>query len=145
MRFQFSGPPRKRRLSWACILCLPLLSSSGSQELDAWVQCASSPPRSQPQFHTCPGQSWFLAATLLADVNHQNLRRSLVRNWKPVCSLVGDAISGAEFAPFPSPLPPASSWGWASPQPSSSSLEFLSPSFVLRTGWQCVRLALFAG
>ena len=30
----------------------------------------------------------------------QNLRKSLVRNWKPVHSLVGDALSGAEFAPF---------------------------------------------
>ena len=26
----------------------------------------------------------------------QNLRKSLVRNWKPVCSLVGDAVSGLE-------------------------------------------------
>ena len=33
----------------------------------------------------------------------QNLRKSLVRNWRPVCSLVGGAVSGAEFAPFPSP------------------------------------------
>ena len=39
----------------------------------------------------------------------QNLRKSLVRNWRPDCSLVGDAVFGAEFAPFPSPLPPASS------------------------------------
>ena len=39
---------------------------------------------------------------------NQNLRKSLVRNWSPVCSLVGGAISGAEFAPFPFPLPPAS-------------------------------------
>ena len=30
----------------------------------------------------------------------QNPRKSLVRNWKPVCILVGDALSGAEFAPF---------------------------------------------
>ena len=39
----------------------------------------------------------------------QNLRKSLVRNWKPACSLIGDAVSGTEFAPFPSPclLPPA--------------------------------------
>ena len=42
----------------------------------------------------------------------QNLRKSLVINWKPVCSLVGDALSGAEFASFrlwlapASPLPP---------------------------------------
>ena len=36
----------------------------------------------------------------------QNLRKSLVRNWRSVCSVVGDATSGAEFCPFP--LPPAS-------------------------------------
>ena len=34
MWFQFWGPPQKRRLGWACVLCLPSPSSSGSQELD---------------------------------------------------------------------------------------------------------------
>ena len=34
VRFQFSGSPQKRRLSWACVLCLPHPSSSGSQEPD---------------------------------------------------------------------------------------------------------------
>ena len=34
MRFQFSGLLQKHRLSWACVLCLPRPSSSGSQELD---------------------------------------------------------------------------------------------------------------
>ena len=48
------------------------------------------------------------------------------------------AVSGAEFAPFPSPLPPASGTGWANLQPATSSLEFLSPSFLLRMGRQCV-------
>ena len=38
----------------------------------------------------------------------QNLRMSLDRNWRLVCSVVGDAISGAKFATFPFPLPPAS-------------------------------------
>ena len=42
----------------------------------------------------------------------QNLRKSLVRNWRPVCSLVGDAVFGAEFALFPSPLPLAG-LGWS--------------------------------
>ena len=43
----------------------------------------------------------------------QNLRKSSAKNWKPVPILVGDALSGAEFAPFrlwqvPAwPLPPA--------------------------------------
>ena len=41
------------------------------------------------------------------------------------------AVSGAEFAPFPSPLPPASGRGWAGPQLASTFLELLSP-FVLR-------------
>ena len=59
----------------------------------------------------------------------QNLRKSLVREWKLVCSLVEDAISGAEFAPFPSPLPPGSGGRWASLQPASSSLVLLSPLF----------------
>ena len=54
VRFQFSSIPRRRRLGWACVLCLPCLSSSGSQEHD-WrtlpgVVRAFSPPRSLPQF-----------------------------------------------------------------------------------------------
>ena len=60
--------------------------------------------------------SWSLAATLLADVNHPESQEVFI-NWEPVCSLVGDAVSGAEFAPFPFPclLPlvgdgPACSW-----------------------------------
>ena len=34
VQFQFSGPPQNGGLGWACILCLPRPSSSGSQELD---------------------------------------------------------------------------------------------------------------
>ena len=33
----------------------------------------------------------------------QNFRKSLVRNSRPVCSVIGYAAFGAEFAPFPSP------------------------------------------
>ena len=43
--FRFSGIPQKRRLSWACVLCLPQPSSSGSQELDG---------------HTLPGEACLL-------------------------------------------------------------------------------------
>ena len=39
----------------------------------------------------------------------QSLGKSLDRNWRPVCSVGGGAFSGAEFAPFPSPVPPTSS------------------------------------
>ena len=33
VRFQFSGPPQKRRFGCACVLCLPRLSGLGSQGL----------------------------------------------------------------------------------------------------------------
>ena len=80
-----------------------------------------SPPRSQPQFPPAPVGYvrlvsvlgiWPLAATLQWMSTIQNLRKSLIRNWEPVCRLVGGAGSGAEFAPFPSHLLPASSRGW---------------------------------
>ena len=49
-----------------------------------------------------PRPSWWMSTI-------QNLRRSLIRNWRPVCSVVGAVVLGAEPAPFPSLLPPASS------------------------------------
>ena len=55
-----------------------------------------------------PACALCLATTLPADVDIQNLRRSLIRNWRPVCSVVGAAVLGAEHAHFPYPLPPVS-------------------------------------
>ena len=84
------------------------------------VQCDFSPPHPRLSFWARPVR-WALCLFWGADLwlrpsrrmsTTQNLRKSLVRNWKPVCSLVGDAVSGAEFAPFrlwlapTSPLPP---------------------------------------
>ena len=60
----------------------------------------------------------------------QELRKSLLRNWKLVCSLVGDALSGVEFAPFRlwlAPVSTASGGGWASMQPTSYSVVLLRP------------------
>ena len=140
-RFRFSGTPQRHKLSWACILC-------PSQVLAGQVtRCLvrAHPPSSvhlitspipAAQFPGCavgvPSQvccvsllgSWSLAATLLADVKHPGSQEDLVSNWEPAHSLVGDAVSGAEFAPFwlwlsPASLP-ASSRGWASPLPASS-------------------------
>ena len=34
LRFTFLGPPQRRRLGWACFLCLPCPSTSGCQELE---------------------------------------------------------------------------------------------------------------
>ena len=55
----------------------------------------------------------------------QNLRKSLVRNWKPVCSLVGYALSGAQFAPFRLWLAPASHLPLAGDGPVLSQLALL--------------------
>ena len=52
--------------------------------------CAFSPPRPQPQALPAP------------------VRRTLVRNWMPVCIAAGAAVLGSDPVPFPSPLPPAS-------------------------------------
>ena len=68
----------------------------------------------------------------------QSLRISLVRNWKPVCSLVGDAICGAEFAHFwlcPEPLCPLPlARNGPICSPASSSLVLLSPLFCEQAG-----------
>ena len=147
-RFRFSGTPQRHSLG-----CLPSLSEQ-LRESEAWLTSALSPGAARllpspslPQF-----QGILVPCTLClfwgADLcllpsqqmsTIQNIRKSLVRDWKPVCSLVGDAVSGVEFAPFPSPLPPASSGGWTSLQLASSFLELLSSSFVMRTGPQCVQ------
>ena len=123
----------------------PGWSSSGSQELDKRTLpgCrAPSPLRgSSLSFHACQsGPPCVSSGELDSSCDRPGgcqpsriSRKSLVRSWKPVCRLVGDAISGAEFAPFPSPLPPASSGGWASLLPASSSLVF-AQSFGLGTG-----------
>ena len=72
--------------------------------------------------------------TLLVDVNRPGSQEDLVSNWEPARSLVEDAVSGAEIAPFWLWLLPAclsaSSSGWAGPQPASSPLVF-TQSFVL--------------
>ena len=72
--------------------------------------------------------------TLLLDVNRPVSQEHLVSNWEPACSLVEDAISGAETAPFQLWLSPAclsaSHGGWAGPQQASSPLVF-TQSFVL--------------
>ena len=52
VQFQFSGTPQKHRLGCACVLCLPLPSSSGSQELDerALPGCGAPSPLHGPSF-----------------------------------------------------------------------------------------------
>ena len=137
LRFRFSGFPqrRRRRLGWACVSCLPRRAARAARSL--WSALSPGAARLIPSVAPasvsgrstlCPFREadfWLRAI--------QNLRKSWVRSWEPVCRLVGAAVSGDEFAPFPSPLPLASSGGWAGPPPASSSLVF-AQSFVLGTG-----------
>ena len=128
-RFQPLGVPQKcETKSCTCFLRLPRQSGSGSQGLD-WRTlpgcgmpsplrgpslsfrprqsgaCALCPPRPQPQSPPAPCVSPRPSQRMSTI---QNLRRSLIRNWRPVCSAVGAAVLGDLPAPFPSPLPPAS-------------------------------------
>ena len=78
------------------------------------------------------------AGIKIAERNINNLRyaddTTLTAESEELC-LVGDALSGAEFAPFlpaltGAHLPPCLPWGWADPQLASSPL-LLAQSFVL--------------
>ena len=139
LRFRFLGTPQSCRHGWDCVL---FPSSSGNQEIDerTLFRCSATSPLPVKASVSARALGCalclFWGATLWLRPSRrmstiQNLRKSLVRNWKPVCSLVGDALSEAEFAPFwtGAHLPPASCGGWASLQPASSSLVLLSPLF----------------
>ena len=117
LRFRFSGTPQGHRLGWALhIVPFPGLRSSGDQVLGECtapgglcILVTSLVPASWfPGYTTrvmsqlCPGSplsGWYLAATLLADVNCPGSQEDLVNNWEPAHSLVEDAVSGAEIAP----------------------------------------------
>ena len=121
VRFQPSDVPQKRGLGCACVLCLPrpeqlrqpgtwrFALSPGAAGLLPSEAPASVSARASRVRMPCvsPRPSRWMSTI-------QNLMKSLVRNWRPVCSVVGDAVLGAEPAPFPSPLPPASrGLGWS--------------------------------
>ena len=93
----------------------PHRSSSGSQELDEHTLPGGSVPYPlhgpslnfqgvQVRCALClfwEADFWLRPSWQMSTI--QNLRESLVRDWKPACSLVGNTVSGAECAPFPSP------------------------------------------
>ena len=115
--FRFSGSPQRAQTGWACVLCpsqaqaaqvtrclASTLSPGGMVHLvtspvpAAWFPgCAVGVP--SQVCRVSPLKSLSLAVTLLADINHPGSQEDLVSNWEPACSLVEDAISGAEFAP----------------------------------------------
>ena len=111
VRFQFSGPPQKRRFGCTCVLCLP--RPEWLWQPGAWAHS----PRMRPAFSlrspsAC--RSGVCGLCLFSGARQrmstiQNLRKSLDRHRRPICHVGGGGLSGAEFAPFPSPLPPTSS------------------------------------
>ena len=137
LRFRFSCTPQRHRLRWVCIFCPSQVWAA--QEIRCLVsaqspggQCILSPALSRPfgfpgctagaPFQLCcvsPLGSWSMVATLLANVNRQDPRKT----WLATGSLltIEDAVSGPEFAPcLPllavARLPPCLWWGmgWSS-------------------------------
>ena len=111
------------------------------------MQCAFSPPRSQPQFPHAPVGcvclvsvlgSWPLAATLLADVDHPESQEVFGQKLGAHLQFARGAESVAEFAPFPSPLPPASSGG-------GPALHWLALLWNCSVPLFCKRLAVCSG
>ena len=102
--------------SVAPVFCVfPGLSSPGSQRLGgtfpgcgAPFPSAASGPGSQSLGRPLPGCGAPFPSAAPAR-RRSGLRKSLDRNRGPVCSVGGGGFSGAEFAPFPYPLPPTSS------------------------------------
>ena len=140
-------PQKPGTKSCDCFLCLLHWSGSGSQELDGRAHSprvwrAFCPLHPQPQsppvlvgclrpVSRCDPPGWM--STI------QNLRRSLIRNWRPVCRAVGAVVLGAEPAPFPSPLPPAS----AGLGRTCELFSGLARSLCSANGRQCVRAGYF--
>ena len=100
LRFGFLGTPQRRILGCACVLCLPARAAQAARNLSALS------PAGCAMCLFWGADFWLQPSLRMSTI--QNLRKSLVRSWKTVCRLVGGAISGAEFAAFPSPglLPP---------------------------------------
>ena len=113
--FQPSGAPQKRGTkSCACVLCLPRLSGSAARSLTGALSpgAARLLPSASPA--TAPAAGRVPAPCVSPRPSRQmspiqNLRRSLIRNWRPVCSAVGLRSLGPSLplSPPPCPLPPA--------------------------------------
>ena len=88
--------------------------------------------------------------TLLVDVSRPGSQEDLLSNWEPACSLVEDAVSGAEFSPCLLALAvvclPLCLWQGERPVHSWLALLWcsLSPLFC-EWAQQCLRLELVPG
>ena len=142
-RFQPLGVPQKRGTkSCACFLSLPRRSSSGSQELHrrTFPGAARLLPSGSPA--PVPARADRVPAPCVSPrpsrwmSTIQNLRRSLIRDLRPVCCAVGDTVLGTKPAPFPSRLPPVS--GGAGPSAVCELFSGLAQTLCPANGRQCV-------
>jgi len=152
LRFRFSGTPQRHRLSWACVLCPSQVGAAQATRCLAstlfpagWCILSSLSPscsvswvcsRSAVSGVLCVSSGVLISGCDPPDgCQPSRTPGRLVSNWEPAHSLVEDAISGAEFAPFllalaVTCLPPSLRWGMGRPQPANSPLVF-AQSFVL--------------
>ena len=104
------GVPQKRGTKGcACFLHLPRPSGSGSQELDGRTLPGAArllPSASPAPVPACAGRMpvpWVSLQPSRRMSTIQNLRRSLIRNWRPVCSAVGVRSLGSSLPLSPPP------------------------------------------
>ena len=128
VRRNFSPPRSQPQFLPAPVGCMRLLPSASPAPVPAWAGRVPAPcvsPRPSQRMSTI-----------------QNLKRSLIRDWRSVCSAAWAVVLGAEPAPFPSLLPPVS--GGAGPVDSLRALLWTSsvPLFCERLPLCSSRLIL---
>ena len=116
-KFRFSGTPQRHRLGWACVLCLPRseqLRRPGVWQAHSpsWAVRLITSLVPAPGFPECNHESAVSGVLCVSSrvlisgckapdgCQPSRIPGRLVSNWEPACSLVGDAVSGAVFAPF---------------------------------------------
>ena len=134
VQFQFSGTPQKPDSVAPAFCAFPGRSSSSSQELDGHTLpgCGAPSPLRGPSlsFRSC--MRLVFSCDPPSGCRPSRISGSLwLETGGLFAVLVGDAVSGAEFAPFPSPLPPASG-GAGLVHSRLAPLDLLGP-FVLQT------------
>ena len=111
VRFQFSGHPQKHIFGCACVLCLP--QPQRFRQPGAWAHfprmwrafsLRGERPKQPEAWAPSPRVRRAFSLRGPSERRGSGLRESLDRNLGPVCHVGGGGFSGAEFAPFPSPL-----------------------------------------
>ena len=145
LRFRFLGSPQRRRLRWACVLCLSQVRAA--QVTRCLVSAVPSPRPLEAAFYRLPvrrsvfwvyssrtfsGEQCVSSGKLISGCDPpsgltiQNPKKSWLAV-KPSCSLVEDASLGSQLPPSGSGCPPlrVSDGRWAGPQLANSAQSFV--------------------